>query len=124
MTQRFRVSYQSVPPRPSWTAWKERSFGTLTIDGAEATFTPKNGNPVAISNVFKVTSGWRNQKFGEPILRALDTYVEVLYGDPEHPSVAFVNDGRLFGFGAYFKNSRLREALRSLLPDAQDQPRP
>ncbi len=99
----------------SWSAWKVRSFGTLMVDGAEARFTSKKRDPVLITNVFRVTSGWRNQTFGEPIIPALDTWVEVLYGDPKQPSVAFVNDGRLWGLASYYRSSGLRSALRALL---------
>lgn len=88
------------------------------MDDSTARFIPKKGHPVDIDNVFKVTSGWRNQEYGEPIIPALDTYVEVLYGDPTRPSVAYFNDGRFAGLGVYFRTSRLREALRTLVPSS------
>src|SRR5215472_10589579 len=73
----FRVVFQAVPPRPSWTAWRRKSFGTLSVTADHARFVPRRGEPVLIEDVFRVSQGWRQSSGGVPIPAAIDTYIEV-----------------------------------------------
>jgi hypothetical protein len=45
----------------------------------------------------------------------VDTWVEVVYGAPEEPSVAFFNDSRLKGLGVYLPHRPLLKALHRLV---------
>jgi hypothetical protein len=46
---------------------------------------------------------------------AVDSYIEVLYGDRAKPSVAYINDGRWFGLAImYLPHKKLLMALCSL----------
>jgi hypothetical protein len=114
----FKIWYQTEPPSPSWTAYKRRQTGTLTINGDHAEFQPKKGSRIVISDVRSVSKGWKNQLYGKPLLRAIDTYIEVAWGDPTNPSVAFINDGRLFGLCAYLPHRRMQQALTELVQSA------
>jgi hypothetical protein len=91
MTETFRVMFQTVPPHPSWTAFKHKSFGTLSVAGDCARFVPKTGEPLLIEHVSRVSMGWKESVYGKPMLPLIDTYIEVLYGDRENPSVAYIN---------------------------------
>jgi hypothetical protein len=119
MTETFRVWFQTVPPRPSWTAYKHKSIGTLSVTGDHARFVPRRGEPVMIEHVFRVSKGWKASTYSEPMLPLVDTYIEVLYGEQANPRVAFINDGRGLGLATYLPHRKLLNALRSLL--AHDQ---
>lgn len=115
MTETFRVWFQTVPPRPSWTAYKHRSTGTLSGTDDHARFVPRRGQPVLIEHVFRVSKDWKASRYAEPMLPAVDTYIEVLYGEQANPQVALINDGRWLGLATYLANRKLLNALRSLL---------
>jgi hypothetical protein len=115
MTGTFRIWFQTVPPRPSWAAYKHKSVGILSVAGDHARFVPKKGGPVLISNVFRVSQGWEQSAYGEPLPSAVNTYIEVLYGDRARPSVAYINDGRWLGLATYLPNKKLLSALSSLV---------
>ena len=117
MSDTFRVVFQAVPPRPSWTAWRHRSLGTLTITAGQARFVPRRGEPVLIEHVVRVSRGWRQSSRGIPIPAAIDTYIEVLYGDRSEPRAAYINDGRWLGLAVYIPNRRLLDALNTLQTD-------
>jgi hypothetical protein len=114
MVETFRIWFQTIPPRPSWTAYKHRSFGTLTVAGDHARFVPGKGEPVLISGVFRVSMGSKESVYGEWLPAAVDSYIEVLYGDRAKPSVAYINDGRWFGLATYLPHKKLLMALSSL----------
>jgi|SRR5215469_6698399 len=115
MAETFRISFQTVPPHPSWTAYKHRSFGTLTMAGDHARFVPRKGEPVLISGVFRVSMGSKESVYGKWLPAAVDSYIEVLYGDRAKPSVAYINDGRWFGLAImYLPHKKLLKALCSL----------
>jgi hypothetical protein len=96
----FHVYMQTVPPRPSWTAWKLRTKGLLTVAEGATTFLSGSGETLVLTDIRRVGKGFRNQAHGEPLLPVVDTWIEVLYGSQEDPSVAFFNDSRWFGLGA------------------------
>jgi len=111
----FTVYMQSVPPRPSWTAWKLRTKGVLTVGDHEAIFRSGSGETVVLAGVQRVGKGWRNQEHGEPLLPLVDTWIEVVYGGQEEPSVAFFNSARLFGLAGYLPHRPLVKALQALV---------
>jgi hypothetical protein len=111
----FHVYMQTVPPHPSWTAWKLRTKGVLTVGEDEATFKSSSGETVVIADGRRVGKGWRNQIHGEPLLPVVDTWVEVVYGGQEEPSVAFLNDSRCMGLGVYLPHRPLLKALQALV---------
>jgi hypothetical protein len=113
----FRVVFQAVPPRPSWTARRHRSLGTLSITADQARFVPRKGEPVLIDHVVRVSRGWRQASRGVPIPAAIDTYIEVLHGDRSDPRAAYLNDGRWLGLAACIPNRRLLDALNALRAD-------
>jgi hypothetical protein len=119
MAETFRVWFQTTPPQPSWTAYKHRSTGTLSVAGDHARFVPRRGEPVLIENVFRVSKGWKASAHAEPMLPIVDTYIEVLYGERRNPRVAFINDGRWFGLATYLPHRKLLNALRSLVANNQ-----
>ena len=117
MTETFRVWFQTVPPRPSWSAYKHRSTGTLSVAVDHARFVPRSGEPVLIEHVFRVSKGWKASTHAEPMLPVVDTYIEVLYGERANPRVAFINDGRWLGLATYLPHRKLFDALGSLVED-------
>jgi hypothetical protein len=117
MSDTFHVMFQTVPPRPSWMAWRHKSFGTLNITADHARFVPRKGEPVLIEHVFRVSRGWKQSSRGAWIPPAMDTYIEVLYGDRSEPRAAYINDGRWFGLAVYIPNRRLLHALTALQAD-------
>jgi hypothetical protein len=74
---------------------------------------------VLIEHVFRVSKGWQASIYATPMMAAVDTYIEILYGDRENPRVAYINDGRWFGLATYLPHWRLLNALRSLIPNDQ-----
>ena len=116
MTETFLVLFQTVPPRPSWVAYRAKSRGTLSVAADHARFVPRRGEPVTIEHVFRVGKGWKASMFATPMMPALDTYIEVLYGNRASPQVAYINDGRWFGLRTYLPHRKLLNALRSLMP--------
>ena len=80
-----------------------------------AEFHAKDGSYVSISDVQSVAKGWKNQVHGEPLLRGVDTYIEIIWGDPADPNVAFVNDSRWFGLATYLSHKELQRALSDLM---------
>jgi hypothetical protein len=116
VSKTFRVYMQTVPPRPSWTAWKLRTKGVLTIGEREAAFRSGSGDTFSLTGIRRVTKGWRNQLHGEPILPVVDTWIEVVYGSQEEPSVAFLNDSRWLGLGVYLPHRPLLASLQALVP--------
>jgi hypothetical protein len=111
----FHVYMQTVPPHPSWTAWKLRTKGVLTVGEDEAAFRSGSGETVVLTGIRRVGKGWRNQLHGEPLFPVVDTWVEVVYGGPEEPSVAFFNDSRWLGLGVYLPHRPLLKALQALV---------
>jgi hypothetical protein len=90
------------------------SRGVLSVLDDRAEFQPKSGAAVVvISHVRSVRKGWKNQVHGERLIRAVDTWIEVIYGDP--PSAVFVNDGRWFGLATYLPHGRMVAALEGLI---------
>jgi hypothetical protein len=87
----------------------------VAVDYAE--FRPKGGDSVRISNVQRVAKGWRRQSHGKWLPRVVDSYIEVVWGNPNSESFAFFNDCRWFGLGVYLPNRRLQKALSALVPD-------
>src|SRR5215510_9599049 len=85
MSDTFHVMFQAVPPRPSWMAWRHKSFGTLNITADHARFVPRKGEPVLIEHVLRVSRGWKQSSRGAWIPPAMDTYIEVLHGDRSEP---------------------------------------
>ncbi len=81
MTEEFRVWFQSDPPSPSWTAYKRRTTGTLSVAADHAEFRPKEGASVQISDVHSVAKGWKQQSHGKWLPWVVDSYVEVVWGD-------------------------------------------
>jgi hypothetical protein len=115
MTQEFKVWLQTTPPSPSWTAYRRRRSGVISVAGDHAEFVPKKkGKAVRIEHIFRVSKGWKNSRYGKPLIPVVDTYIEILYGDPTAPGVAFVNDGRWFGLAACLPHRKLLKALESL----------
>jgi hypothetical protein len=118
--RRFKkIWFQTVAPDPSWTAFREHSTGTLTVTHGRAEYVSKSGEAVTIENVDRVAKGWKDSIDAAPLLPIVDTRIQILYGDPEDPSVAYVNDARWGGFATYLPNKALLETLRasSGLPD-------
>lgn len=115
MSDEFKVWFQTVPPRPSWTAYKHRSTGMLSVAGNHARYVPRRGEPVLIEHVFRVSKGWKESAYGEWLPSLVDTYIEVLYGDRANPLAAFINDGRWLGLVTYLPHRKLLNALRSLV---------
>jgi hypothetical protein len=76
---------------------------------------PRRGEPVLIGDVFRVSKGWKESAYGQPLPSLADTYIEVLYGDPANPLAVFINDGRWFGFATYLPHRKLLNALRALV---------
>src|ERR1700683_669907 len=103
----FTVMYHTNPPSPSWSAYKQRTKGTLTVSEDSAIFKPKSGDPIVIDHVQKLTKGWKGSTHGTPMLSLVDTYVEVIYGDKDAPSVAFFNDPRWLGLASYLPHRSL-----------------
>jgi hypothetical protein len=68
-----------------------------------------------IEHVFRVSKGWQASRYAEPMLPAVDAYIEFLYGEQANPQVAFINDGRWLGLATYVPNRKLLNALRSLV---------
>jgi hypothetical protein len=58
-----------------------------------------------------VSEGWKASSYAEPMLPAVDTYIEVLYGEQANPQVAFINDGRWLGLATYLPHRKLLNAL-------------
>lgn len=65
--------------------------------------------------MFRASKGWKASSYGEPMLPAVDTYIEVLYGEHANPQVAFINDGRWLGLATYLPHRKLLNAPRSLV---------
>jgi hypothetical protein len=65
---------------------------------------------VLIDHVFRVSTGWKQSTYGEPMLPMVDTYIEVLCGDRANPRIAFINDGRWFGLATYLPHRKLLNA--------------
>jgi hypothetical protein len=76
---------------------------------------PKNGDTLAITNVASVAKGWKNQKNGEWLPALVDSWIEVVFGDPESPEVVFLNDPRFLLMASYLPHRKLLAALRSLV---------
>jgi len=113
---RFKIWFQTVPPHPSWTAYKDRTTGILTVSSDKAQFTPKSGPVVVIDNVFRVAKGWKASVAAEPLIPIVDTYIQILFGDPGHPSVAYINDARWVGLASFLPHRAILRALRALVP--------
>jgi hypothetical protein len=109
-----RVYMQTVPPGPSWTAWKLRNTGALTIADGRAEFRPNTGDAFVLSDIRRVGKGWKHQSSSEPLLPIVDTGTEVVYGAPEDPTVAFFNDSRWLGLSVYLPHRPLLAALQSV----------
>lgn len=110
-----KIWLQTVAPHPSWTAFREHSTGTLTVTHEKAEYVSKSSEAVTIENVHRVAKGWKDSIDAAPLLPIVDTWIQVLYGDPEDPSVAYVNDARWGGFATYLPHRALLETLRSLV---------
>lgn len=93
-----------------------RSKGTLSVDDDDARFVPRNGPPVMIRHVDRVSKGLQaiHIQILASIVRRLDTYIEVVYGDPASPQFAYLNDGRWFGWATCLPHRKLLGALNSL----------
>ena len=89
MTEEFRVWFQTEPPSPSWTAYKRRTTGTLSVAADHAEFRPKEGFSVRISHVHSVTKGWKQQAHGKRLPWVVDSYIEMVWCDRGDESVAF-----------------------------------
>jgi hypothetical protein len=111
----FSVWLQTVPPHPSWTAYKLRSKGSLAFSECRAVFSPQSGDAVVIENVMKVTKGWKDSVNGTWLPPVVNTYIEVIYGDTASPSVAFLNDGRWLGLATFLPHRRLVRSLENLI---------
>jgi hypothetical protein len=72
-----------------------------------------------IEHVFRVSKGWKASTYATPMMAAVDTYIEVLYGDRVNPQIVYINDGRWFGLATYLPHRKLLNALRSLVPNDQ-----
>jgi hypothetical protein len=114
--RRFKkIWFQTVPPHPSWTAFREHSTGTLTVTHGRAEYVSKSGEAFTIENVHRVAKGWRDSIDAAPLLPIVDTWIQILYGDSEDPSVAYVNDARWGGFASYLPHRALLESLTGLV---------
>jgi hypothetical protein len=51
------------------------------VAGEHARFVPRTGETVLIEHVFRVSMGWKESTYRQPMLPIVDTYIEVLYGD-------------------------------------------
>lgn len=100
-----RVALQFDPPTPSWTAYRHRRTGSLTIDPGrrQAVFSPKDGDAVTLADILDVGVGTRG---GDRV----NTYVEVRFGEMSKPRVAYLRDGGLLGWSNLLKGSNLRMA--------------
>ena len=119
-TEEFRVWFRTEPPSPSWSAHKRRTTGTLSVAADHAEFRPKEGASVRISDVQSVAKGWKKQSHGKWLPWAVDSYIEVVWGDRSDESVAFFNDCRWLGLGVYLPHRRLQRALNALVPGPPD----
>ena len=70
-----------------------------------------------IEGVFRVSRGWKQSSARAPMPAAIDTYIEVLYGDRSSPRAAYFSDGRWLGLAVYRPNPRLLRALTALQAD-------
>ena len=70
---------------------------------------------VVLTGIRRVGKGFRNQAYGAPLLPVVDTWIEVVYGSRDDPSVAFFNDARWFGLGVYLPHRLLVNALQALV---------
>jgi hypothetical protein len=102
-------------PFPPLTAYKHRTRGSLSVSGDHAVFQPKSGDPIVLDHVQKVTKGWKGSPYGTPMAHIVDTYVEVIYGDQNAPSVAFFNDPRWLWLGCYLPHRALVQSLEGLV---------
>jgi len=119
MTEKaFNVVYRPTPPAPSWTAYKSRSRGILTILATHALFQPKSGSPIEITQVRKVTKGWKGSVHGTPMMPIVDTWTEVVYGPQGAQSVAFFNDPRLLWLASYLPHRSLVRSLEDLISES------
>jgi hypothetical protein len=114
----FKVVYRVTPPAPSWTAYKTRFKGILSVFAEHAVFQPKSGDATKIEKVRKVTRGWKGSVYGTPMIPIVDTWVEVVYGDQNAQSVAFFNDPRWFWLASYLPHRSLVRSLEGLISDA------
>jgi hypothetical protein len=108
------VLFQEVPPEPSWTAFKKWKIGALTVEVDHARFVPRSGDHVVIDRVSRVSKGWKDSLHGKPLMRRVDTWLEIVYGDAAEPRVAYLNDGRFGRLGIYLPHEKLLAAMRSL----------
>lgn len=68
-----------------------------------------------LEHVFRVARGCRASLHATWLPAPLDTYVEVIFGDPAEPSIAYFTDRRPLGLHPWFLQSDdLLVALRSL----------
>jgi hypothetical protein len=111
----FRVYMQKVPPHPSWTAWRIRTNGVLTVGDGAATFQSGMAEALVLTSIRRVEKGFRNQAHGKPLIPLVDTWVEVVYSSEEDPSVVYLNDARWFGLGIYLRHRPLVNALQTLV---------
>lgn len=92
-----------------------RTKGVLTVGEDAATFESGMAETVILTGIHRVGKGFRNQAYGEPLFPVVDTWVEVIYGRQEDPSVAYFNDSRWLGLGVYLPHRPLVNALQALV---------
>src|SRR5579862_7123501 len=102
-----RVSYQVDPPRSSWSARRQRAYGRLVVGDARAELIPARGEPVVIERVLRVTKGSNPSFHGSIVLPAVDTNIEVLYGDRARPHTIYLNDARWPFLATYLPQRKL-----------------
>jgi len=107
---------QTVPPHLSWTAYRLRTKGVLTVGDDQALFQSSSGDLILIKKVMKVTKGWKDSVNGVWLPWVVNTYIEIVFGDPANPSVVFVNDSRWFGLATYLPHRSLVRSLQALIP--------
>jgi len=120
VVQEFKVIYTATKPAPSWTAWKRKQAGVLTLYPDYAEFVPrKSGDSVQFRNVRRVYQPDRNDA-STGLIWALNTWIWVTYSTHDGEAVAYFSGGP--PFYDYVSNRRLREALKVLVARSPGSP--
>jgi hypothetical protein len=115
----FKAHFQATAPGPSWTAWKRRQTGVLTVHADHAEFQSRTGERLAIRDVTSVPQPSRAElRRQHDISWLVNTWIAVHYSIIGQPYVAFFNDGRLLGH--YLSHGRMRCCLDALVGISTD----
>lgn len=118
------IWYRTEPPTASMTAQAATLFGTLAIMEDHAEFTPGEipqrmpwsanrterwERTYRLESIRQVTRGRRGSDF-------FNRWIEVRYGDSDHPSTVYLNDGGWRGWRPILKrtNRQIEASLKEL----------